>query len=231
MSSSQSFPQKVKSLFVENLTLKVISILVAAVLWILVLGSRQVEIVKELSLEMVPPQNLVLVSDLPEKIAFKLSGPKAFLRTINDRRESPIKINLAGYRSGYQTIKIMADQLRLPAGVKIVSITPSTVSFKLELLKRKVIPVRVDTKGIIAKGFSIRKINVKPPLVTLRGAETKLEDMTEVLSLPIDLSGVKRSFEQPVLLDLPPQGVILESEAPVAHVEVVPVEARLRRMK
>lgn len=51
MSSSQSFPQKVKSLFVENLTLKVISILVAAVLWILVLGSRQVEIVKELSLD------------------------------------------------------------------------------------------------------------------------------------------------------------------------------------
>ena len=42
------------------------------------MGSRKVDVTKEVPLELITPPDLMPSNEIPDKIAFRLSGPKAF---------------------------------------------------------------------------------------------------------------------------------------------------------
>src|SRR5580658_4148228 len=115
----------------QNIGTKLISIAIAVVLWIVVLGSRNVEVTKEIPLEVITSSDVVPANDIPDKIAFRMSGPKAFLRAILDRREDPIRVNLSGAKPGLVTYRFFSDNIRVPIGVKVLSINPTSVLIKL----------------------------------------------------------------------------------------------------
>src|SRR5689334_22531141 len=97
----------------SNLATKLISLAIAIVLWIVVLGSRNVEVTKEIPLEVITPADIVPSNDIPDRIAFRLSGPKAFLRAVLDRREEPIRVNLSGAKPGLVTYRFFSDNIRV----------------------------------------------------------------------------------------------------------------------
>src|SRR3954468_16624660 len=111
---------------------KLISVAIAVVLWMIVLGSRNVEATKEIPLEIITPSDIVPANEIPDRIAFRLSGPKAFLRTVLDRKEEPIRVNLSGAKPGLVTYRFFSDNIRVPIGVKVVSINPTAILIKLE---------------------------------------------------------------------------------------------------
>src|SRR5687768_2293795 len=94
-----SWQEQVWQALTSNLGTKLISVAIAVVLWMIGLGSRNVEATKEIPLEVITPSELVPANDVPERIAFRLSGPKAFLRTVLDRKDEPIRVNLSGAKS------------------------------------------------------------------------------------------------------------------------------------
>jgi YbbR domain-containing protein len=216
------------SVFRNNFGTKLISLLVAFILWIVVLGSHGVEVTKEIALEVVTPEELVPAGELPEKIAFRLSGPKAFLRAILDRREDPIRVNLKGAKAGAITYRFFSDNIRLPIGVKVLSITPPSIPIRLEPLRRREVPVRLETRGAPPEGFRIVRASVLPAEVRLKGAETRLSGLTEVATVPVDVSQLRRNYEAPVLLDLARLGVQVDGEAPRVRIEVEPSSANFR---
>ena len=64
----------------SNLGTKLISVAIAIVLWVIVLGSRNVEVTKEIPLEVITPADIVPANDIPDHIAFRLSGPMIFVK-------------------------------------------------------------------------------------------------------------------------------------------------------
>lgn len=89
----------------DHLGTKFISVGVAVVLWFVVLGSRNVEETKEIPIEIETSADLVASNEVVDRVAFRLSGPKAFLRAVLDRREEPIRVNLKGAKSGLVTYR------------------------------------------------------------------------------------------------------------------------------
>ena len=77
----------------QNMSLKLLSFLIACVLWFAVLGSRNVEVTKEIPVEIITSPDLMVANDVPDKVVFRMSGPKAFLRNILNRKEEPIRVN------------------------------------------------------------------------------------------------------------------------------------------
>ena len=71
-----------------NFLLKLTSIAIAATLWIVVFGSRTIEITKEVPFEVQLTDDQVLVDTVPEKIQFRLVAPKAFLRNLSAIRKT-----------------------------------------------------------------------------------------------------------------------------------------------
>ncbi len=215
-------------LILANLGTKVISVVIAFVLWGVVLGSRNVEVTKEVALEVVTSADVVPSNEVPEKVSFRLSGPKAFLRAIIDRRDDPIVVNLVGAKPGAVTYRFFSDNIRLPIGVKVQSINPNAILVKLEAVKKKEIPLRVETRGVLAEGFQIAKIEVNPPFVRVKGAESRIESFAEVHSMPIDVSGLKSTIEREVVVDINKWNLALDGASPKVKITVEPITSNFR---
>ena len=214
--------------FTHNIGTKFISVLLDFILRGIVLGSRNVEVIKEIPIEIITQADVMPSNEIPEKIAFRLSGPKAFLRSILDRREEPIKVNLMGVKPALVTYRFFADNIRVPIGVKVMSVTPTAILIKLENVKRRDVPVRVETRGALPEGYHLSQVSVSPELVRLKGPESKMESVTEVSTVPIDISNLKRNLDKEVNLDLVRLGVQLEGASPRVNVEVQPTSANFK---
>src|ERR1700739_2979650 len=103
MRNKGTFAERLWSLVAANPGTKAISVMIAIVLWGIVLGSRNVEVTKEIPLEVITPADVVPANEIPDRIAFRLSGPSAFLRAIMDRRDEPFRVNLSGAKPGLVT--------------------------------------------------------------------------------------------------------------------------------
>ncbi|OFZ21715.1 MAG: hypothetical protein A2X94_15605 [Bdellovibrionales bacterium GWB1_55_8] len=225
---SGSTLEKLWALLMANTGAKIISVLIAVVLWVVVLGSRNVEATKEIPLEVVTPANVLVANDVPDKIAFRLSGPKAFLRAVLDRRDDPIRVNLAGAKPGLVTYRFFSDNIRLPIGVKVLSIMPASIPIRLEALKHRDVPLKVDIKGVPPEGFRVAKVAIEPEVVRLKGAESRINTITQIATAPIDVSELKQSFEREVALDLFGQGVQVDGPLPKVRVEIEAISANFR---
>lgn len=211
-----------------NAGLKLISVAIALLLWGIVLGSRNVEATKELPVEVITSPDVVPANDIPEKIAFKLSGPKAFLRAVLDRREEPIRVNLTGAKPGLVTYRFFSDNIRVPIGVKVLSINPTAILVKLEYLRRKDVPVRLELRGQPPEGYRVVSAEIKPELVRIKGAETRVDAISEVSTLPLDLANLRQDVTKEMQLDLTRYGVHLDGEAPQAEVRIEAIAANFR---
>jgi YbbR domain-containing protein len=211
-----------------NIVTKVISVVIAIVLWIIVLGSRNVEVTKEIPLEVITPADIVPANEIPEKIAFRLSGPKAFLRAILDRREVPIRVDLSGAKPGLVTYRFFQDNIRVPIGVKVLSINPAAILIKLEHLKRRDVPVRPVLRGVPPDGYRIVSTSIKPELIRIKGAESRVDSAQEVPTAPVDVSSMRQTVEREVALDIGHGNFQLEGTLPKIHVEIEPVSANFK---
>jgi len=211
-----------------NLGAKLISIIIAIVLWVVVLGSRNVEVTKDIPLELVAPSDLVPANEIPDHISFRLSGPKAFLRAILDRREDPIRVNLAGAKAGLVTYRFFSDNIRVPIGVKVLSVLPASIPIRLEAVKRRDVPVKLDLRGALPEGFRMRKAAVVPPVVRIKGAESRVDSITEITTMPLDISNLRQGLEREVGLDLSRAGVLVDGQLPKAQLDVEPLSANFK---
>jgi hypothetical protein len=228
MKTKSTFIEAVWKIVSTNLGTKLISVAIAIVLWGIVLGSRNVEVTKEIPLEVITPPDIVPANDIPDRIAFRLSGPKAFLRSILDRREEPIRVNLTGAKPALVTYRFFSDNIRVPIGVKVLSINPTAILIKLEYLKRRDIPVRLELRGAPPDGYRIVKAEIKPEVVRIKGAESRVDSLTEISTNPIDVSSLRKVMDREVSLDLTRFNVQLDSEIPRAWIEVEPISANFR---
>ncbi len=213
----------------QNMSLKLLSFLIACVLWFAVLGSRNVEVTKEIPVEIITSPDLMVANDVPDKVVFRMSGPKAFLRNILNRKEEPIRVNFTTAKPGFTTYRLFQDNIQVPIGVKVLSVNPASLVVKLEPVKHKEVPIRLVTKGAVATGYSIAKLELLQNTIKLKGPESNIDTVREVLTAPVNLSDVFDSGIKEATLDLSDApGVVVESELPKIHFEVTQTTANFK---
>lgn len=210
------------SFFTTNLGTKLVSVGVAIVLWVVVMGSRTVEATKEVPVEIVTPPDLVPSNEVPDRIAYRLSGPKALLSTELDRRYEPIRINLSGAKAGLVTYRIFSDSIHVPIGVKVLAVNPNAILVKLEPVHHKEVLLRPVLVGQPGDGFHVVGSVVRPLAIRIKGAETRVDAIHEISTSPIDVTGQTRPFEQEVPIDLSAYNVQLDGPPPRIAVDIEP---------
>ena len=208
------------SLIQYQFGLKVMSILIALTLWVVVFGSRTMEVTKDVPFEVVMSDDQILIDPIPEKISFRLSGPKAFLRTIQNRIEDPIRANIKELKTGVFTHRVYSDAIKLPLGVKVQSITPNVIQLKVEELKRKVVPVRLELTGEVGPGYRLIRTEVLPPQLKIKGPKNRVTTLNVLPSLPIDISNFKETTIIPLAFDFKALGIDPDSALPELNIEI-----------
>ncbi|SDZ91855.1 YbbR-like protein [Desulfuromusa kysingii] len=181
-------------LLTENWTLKIISLVFAVLLWVFIMGERQLEVGYRVPLELQNiPKSLMVANEIPSMVDVRVSGPRT-LQMKASSNDISIIVDLADLQPGLTTFKRLEERLNLPSGLRVTRLSPSFIDLKLERIKQKRVPVRVVIKGEPLPGFEVASINSVPDAVAIEGAETELKNVNEVKTEDVDLTGVNEGF-------------------------------------
>jgi uncharacterized protein (TIGR00159 family) len=110
------------------------------------------------------PAHLVLVGDKQQESRLHLAGSKSDLGAVNPAHLS-VKIDLSKAVSGKHTFLITSDNIRLPRGVDLLDVEPSSVTLTLAELKLHEILVKPQFVGKLPSGLKIQSIALNPRMV------------------------------------------------------------------
>ncbi len=121
-----------KASWTANLILKILSLLVAVLVWNFYRTEPTSTRVLTVPLEYGdPPQHLALTEDPPATILLRLRAPEATFRALADRGISA-RIDLSSLTTGQQFIPVTASNFQVPAGAEVLRIEPDLVSLHVE---------------------------------------------------------------------------------------------------
>ncbi len=196
---------QIRSLFFENLTLKILSLILAAFLWFFVSGKSKTELALSVQVEFTSiPADMNIVTKVPTSIHIRVKGTKTLLRPLTAKPPS-LSINLAKAVTGENVIRLAQESFNdLPLGVDVVNIDPDTLTIYLDRFIKVTLPIEIKTKGVLPKGFQIRKIKITPPTAEFRASEEYLKEHDIVFSEPIDISQLVQNTKVNISLLAPP---------------------------
>jgi hypothetical protein len=159
----------------RNLGLKILSVVIAMILWAAVAGEE--EIVREyaLPLELTNlPSSLALSGPVVDTVVVRLRAPEAIFRTLTVDRMAA-RLDLRDSHSGANPFPLTSDNIRVPSGSDIVNISPAIVELNLEPKRQKEIEVTPNVEGTPAPGYEIAAASVHPPTILIEGPQTEVE--------------------------------------------------------
>lgn len=116
----------------ENLSLKLVSLAFAVILWFFVMGEQRHEVAHMVTVEYRNlPKGLVIANEVPDAVAVTLSGPRALLVHLAPG-ELSLPLDLAGLKPGLTSFKRLEVHLKAPVGLVVTRISPASIDINLE---------------------------------------------------------------------------------------------------
>lgn len=213
-----------KDLFLNNLSLKLISLFFAATLWFYVTpiapkDTLEVNYVLPLELKNIPP-NMMTVGKIEERIGVRLKGGQGVIRDINPDKLS-VNLDLSNASEGVRFYNLDPGNINVPSSIDVVRIEPRTIKIDMVRLKRKDVDVKVNLTGNPASGYRVKRIYVNPPVITIEGPEAEVNNISSLEGLTINVTERKSSFSREVKIGTPQRNVrIIGKDVVIVDVEV-----------
>jgi YbbR domain-containing protein len=209
----------------HRLGLKIVSVILAALLWLVVSGEQTVERAIRIPLEYtnLPPQ-LELVGDPPTVVDVRVRGSSGTLSRIAPG-ELVAVLDVRSARSGQRLFHLTTAEVRAPFGVEVVQVTPSNISMLLEVSESKTVPIVPEVEGQPAGGFTVGQITSEPPTVVIVGPGSALKNLSQATTEAVSVTGAKKTVIESVTVGVTDPSVRLR-EPQVARVSVVIAPAR-----
>jgi YbbR domain-containing protein len=186
--------------FTKNTTLKVISLILAIILWVFVKSKSGGEVGLVVPLEFYRvPSNLIVTNVTDEAINVRITGSVIQLQRL-PTREIRARIDLSRARPGTNSFDILPDNFNISKDLDITQISPSSVKIELDHVIEKMVHVKPVVQGKPARGYRVSKITVEPPFINLQGAEGQLTKLKEIMTEEVDVSDLKETVEVEVPL-------------------------------
>ncbi len=190
----------------ENLSWKLLSLLVAGLLWFLLVGETEVATSMPIVVQYRNiPTDLEVTGDHLDRLFVKVRGPLPRV-SAEALTHMPLVLDLGFARGpGEHTFNVTEQELGLPAGVKLVRAVPAQIRISLERHVNRTVPVELRMAAQPPAGYRIAATRVNPPQATISGPEYHVARARSVLTDPINLSSTvgTAEFRVPVYTDDP----------------------------
>src|ERR1700680_1628605 len=204
-------------LLTRNLGWKLLSLAIAVTLWIL--AAREPEVATSLSIPIEfknIPDDLDIGGNLPDRGRPEVRGPSGRLSRDN-LADAAVVLGLSAPRGGERTYTVRSANVSLPFGVAFYRAVPSQVTLRFDQLITRSVAVRpifVKTPD----GYRVGSTVIGPAKVWIRGPEERVNNISQVLTDPVDLTGVvgQKEFRTRVNVGDP----LVRLEAPEVTVKV-----------
>jgi len=212
-----------RGLVARNLGLKLFSVVLGLVIFLAVRNEQEMTATVSVRLLLKEPDALVNTADVPPDVMVRIAGTSGRLRSLDLDAIKPVELDLTTFEKGMSLVRIREEQLGLPADLKVLAISPSAVTLKLEARERKKLPIRATVQGTLAPGHLVDSVSVEPKEVVVEGPQRELRELRVIPTAPIDLDGAAEDVVATVPLDLPaPHSRLQRDVRPKVTVHVVP---------
>lgn len=213
----------------KNLGLKIVSLLLAGVLWFIVSAPRRERVrdrivTAPLSVVALSPE-FVITTDIPGSVAVRVRGRQSDLRTLTPTSlEVPVDMGWA-QQPGEVEITLRPQAINVPPDIEVQSVDPNKIRFRIERLRQKTVPIRPFLVGSPPDGFLVGQATANPAGALVSGPESQIRTLSEVATERIIMTGRNGTFVQnvAVLSDSPLVRVI----SPLTTQVTVPVLAEV----
>jgi YbbR domain-containing protein len=193
--------------------LKVLSVAVAVLLWLVVTGDPVVERTLRVGLELQrAPADLELVGAVPDSVAVRVRGPASRLSGLAPGDLSVV-VDLDGVRAGRRLFPLMPSQVTAPFGVDVTQVTPSAVPMAFEPTAAALLPVRPRIEGTAVAGHSVTNVSVTPSQVRVSGPESAVRGLTELFTEPVSIEAATSLVREAVTIDTSESSLRLDGGA------------------
>src|SRR5215218_5299302 len=218
-----------RRVFIEDWSLKLLSLGIAIVLWLLVTGQNQpVTAHLNVQLNFIRPPALEISNDPPRTVDVMLTGSRNKLDDLTSL-DLVATIDISDQRAGERVLRL-ADraQIILPQGIKVDGFQPSAIPIRLEEIIERQVGVEPKLEGKPADGFEVYSAYPNKGSVVVRGPATRVNALQKIATESIWLAGHKETFTASnVALDVPdPKVDLLE---PMVNVNVEIGERRIEK--
>lgn len=219
----------IRRIFIEDWSLKLLSLGIAVVLWLLVTGQNEpVTAHVNVQLNFIRPQNLEISNDPPRTVDVMLTGSRNKLDDLTSL-DLVATVDISEQRAGERVLRLAEKaKLPLPQGIKVDAFQPSTIPIRLEPIIERQVVIEPKLEGKPPDGFEVYTVHTSKGSVAVRGPASRVAAIQRVMTESIWLSGHNQSFTaQNLAIDVPdPKVDLLE---PVVTVEIEIGEQRIEK--
>lgn len=173
----------------HNLGLKLLSLALAAALWMALAGEPVSEVAVDVPISFHNmPGYLEISSESIPKAQIRLRGPERAIRRLQPS-DIYAEIDLTSAKPGERTFDLSAGEIHHPRELSIVQVVPSDVHLAFDLRLTREVPVQPRVIGSFADGYKIGQIQVEPPTVRVVGPKQRVEAIDSATTDPMDVTG------------------------------------------
>jgi len=128
--------KRIRNWFSNDPLLKILSIVLAIILWAYVTGRENTEENFEVRVEIYNvPAGLTVMGEMVSNVNVRVRGPKLRMQTLN-QQSLKAYVDLANAGEGKQVIELKPENLVVPKYLKVLKIQPKELTVKLEKIKQ-----------------------------------------------------------------------------------------------
>jgi len=181
------FRKKTLASLTNNLATKIFSFFITIILWLIVVGSKNVEMLKEIPVSYNLSSELIISNQVLNKIQIRFLGPRSVLRDLISNNYT-VNLDLRDKRSGFVNFRLKNEIVNLPIGVKVLDVYPETISIKLDSVTKKIVDLKIMHDNNLQDGYKIKEISINPEKVEISGAQSDIATINTIFTEKIDLS-------------------------------------------
>jgi len=164
----------------KDLGLKVVALALAVAAWWFVAGESKVLVSFTVPLEIRSlPRGLTMTNKPERQVEVRLSGASSLLSGIRPS-EISVGVDLSSARAGRQFFNLDDRAVRVPPGIKVQRIFPSSIEVVLDRTERRTVPVSARIGGGAAVRRRVAKVEIDPPSVEVEALAEEFARMPVV---------------------------------------------------
>ena len=185
-----------KRLVTENVGMKLLSLALAGLLWVAIVGEQELSSSVSVPVEYKNfPKSLEASSEMVSRVNLLVHAPPEKLEAGNLAGAALVVDLTEVTRPGERTFNLDRQSLRLPQGVTLERVIPSQIRLRFEQRTARDVPVIIRYANTPMPGYRILKQEVSPEVLRVVGPQSRVEELQSAETDPIDLSGVLSEAE------------------------------------
>jgi len=185
----------IKKIFTKNLGLKIFSFFLALILWFSLIPEEKRFLEKTLNVPLELhniPSDIELVERPMQTVQVTIRAPQRLINQITSANVHAV-LDLKRASTAQQDYTLSRSMVSIPDGAEVKEISPSLVNLKFEKSEQLMLSIRPNIIGELPPGFTLKKTEVEPPEVLVKGPESKLNKKNIVRTSPIDISDFRHT--------------------------------------